>query len=527
MTQSPVDLNAVETTADYADTRAQTDPESIALVDGEDELSWREVRRESDRLAVGLLDRIGDDEVVFEQLPNGITLYLLRLACEKAGIRLLTVPSTFRENELAPLVEALSPSIAIVPGEYRGFDYVTAIDEVDDGSLRTVVALDGTGDATLDWLYAPPNSIPPTDVRIGPSGVSQLATTSGSSGTPTCVEVPVGARVRTGLLQAVRYDIDAADRIGVTTPLISGAPDATAYHGGPAAGVSIDLIDRFDPERLAERIRRGITVLLAVPTVTAKLLEYAEAEGQSLSLSTIVNYGDTLSRSVGQRAEDLFGCRVQQAFGTADYGGIAATNAAESTKQRLDTVGRPLEGNDVVLDTADGRIRSDSGVTGVAGDLLVDGSHRVGEPLVGEIEERDGYFRVGVQVQFDEGGRIVLLDRTKDVIIRGGRNVYPTEVENALASAPGVGRAAVVGVEDDVLGSQLVAFLVSARSTDGIDVDEVVAYLRDERNLAPFKLPERIVVVEALPMVPAGHKVDKRALRERVRSVDAEENTTT
>lgn len=512
MSFSPDPLGSVETTAEYADRRARTDPGTTALVDGEREVTWEEVRRKSDSLAAGLLARVETGEVVFEQLHNSISLYLLRLASEKAGICLLTVPRTFRKNELQPLFDTLAPSLAIVPGEYRGFDHVATVRTIGGNSLQEIVTLDGTGDVELESLYTNPAPASLAETRLSSSEVSQLATTSGSSGTPTCVEVPIGARVRTGLVQAERYDITSSDRIGVTTPLISGTPDALAYHAGPATGVSVDLLERFDPAPLARRIRDGITILLAVPTVTAKLLTYVKAEEIDLSLSMVVNYGDTLSPSVGRRAEEQFGCRIQQAFGTADFGGIAATTTSDGTERCLATVGRPLDGNDVVLTTDDGRIQEG---TGVAGDLLVDGKHRVGRPLVGEMEEVDGYFRVGVQAQFDEAGRLVLLDRTKDVVIRGGRNVYPTEVENALAAVPGVGRTAVVGVEDETMGSRLVAFLVPSESDGSVDDDHVLSYLREEHDLAPFKLPEHILVVESLPMVPAGHKIDKTALQER------------
>lgn len=512
MSFSPDPLDSVETTVEYADRRARTDSETIALVDGEREVTWAEVHHKSDRLAAGLLDRVETGEVVFEQLQNSIALYLLRLACEKAGIRLLTVPRTFRKNELQPLFDTLTPSLAIIPGNYRDFNHVAAVRTLGGESLQEIITLDGTGDAELDSLYTNPEVAPLAETRSSPSTVSQLATTSGSSGTPTCVEVPIGARVRTGLVQAERYDITSRDRIGVTTPLISGTPDALAYHAGPAIGVSVDLLERFDPDLLAQRIREGITILLAVPTVTSKLLTHVETEEIELSLSMIVNYGDTLSPSVGRHAEEQFGCRIQQAFGTADFGGIAATTTGDGTEQSLATVGQPLDGNDVLLVTDDGRIHESAGV---AGDLLVDGKHRVGRPLVGNIEVEDRYFRVGVRAQFDEAGRLVLLDRTKDVVIRGGRNVYPTEVENVLANVPGVGRSAVVGVEDEIMGSRLVAFLVPSESDGRIDDDHVLNYLREEHDLAPFKLPEHIVMIENLPMVPAGHKVDKTALQER------------
>jgi non-ribosomal peptide synthetase component E (peptide arylation enzyme) len=510
MPSETVDSDSIETPADYVDRRAQSDPESIALLSEDERLTWRTVKRESDRLAAGLASR-SEDATVFEQLPNGIPLYLLRLASEKAGIRLLTVPRTFRENELGPLFERLTPAVAVVPGVYRGFDYVDAVRSVGGESLQTVVALDGSGDTTLDAVASSAGESPRAAVRLGPSEVSQLATTSGSSGTPTCVEAPIGSRVRTGLAQVERYGVGSQDRIGVTTPLISGTPDAMAYHAGGAAGVSVDLLDRFEPARLAERIKAGISVLLAVPTVTVKLLEYIDSEGVDLSLSLIVNYGDKLAPSVGLRAEETFGCEVHQAFGTADYGGIAATMRTDASEQRLRTVGRPLSGNDVVLVTDEGWIRDEAGITG---ELIVDGNHRVGRPLVGEIEEVSGYFRVGVKAQFDDEGRVVLLDRTKDVVIRGGRNVYPTEVENGLTGLPEISQAAVVGIDDDVLGSRLVAFVVPSEPSADLSSDSIIERLRDDRNFASFKLPEHLWIVDELPMVPAGHKVDKSRLQD-------------
>lgn len=506
------DLDAVRATATYADRRAEAVPGRPALVDGRRSLTWAEVAAESDRLAAGLADQVEPGATVYAQLYNCVELFVLRLAGEKAGVRLLTAPRTFRRNEVAPLFEQLEPTLAVVPGTYRGVDYVELVRAVDTGSVDRVASLDGSGDLEFGALLADPEAGRAFESRADPDRVSQLALTSGSSGTPTCVAVAPAPRIRTAIVQARRYDLRGEDAVGVVTPLVSGAPDATAYHGAPVFGGTVVLYDRFDPERVGEGIRTDVTVLPVVPTVTTKLLAAAGSEEADYRLRTIINYGDALAESVGRRAESTFDCRVQQAFGTADYGGIAATATDDGGPARFRTVGRPLPGNDVALETDDGVVTDPD--PGVVGTLLVDGVHRVGRPLVGSVESVGAYFRVNVRATFDDAGRVVLLGRGSDVIIRGGRNVYPAEIEDALLAHPSIARAAVVGVPDEALGERPYAFVVPADGAP-VDDDAVLAFLEAERGLAPFKLPEWVEAVDALPLVPAGHKVDKATLRDR------------
>lgn len=508
--QEPFDLDAVRTTADYTEERSEATPDEIAVFDNAGgNRTWEELADDAAALAKGLLEYVEPGAVVFEQLQNCVELFVLRLAAELAGVRLLTAPRQFRRAEIEAVFRRLAPELAIVPGTYRGFDYAHLVDEVDPGSVRQVVSLDGSTGMAFAELHTVPNShgFPS---RHGPEDICQLTLTSGTSGTPSCVAVPIAARIRTALVHGRRFAIGPDDVIGVVTSFVNGNPDSIGYHGAPQIGATVALLDRLDVVTLADWIGQGVSVLPAVPTVTAKLVEYAEKDDRNLSLSVIVNYGDELSVSLGRTAESRFDCTIHQAFGATEYGGICATDQADDQTARLSTVGRPLVGNEVAI-LVDGQVELPP--SNAIGTLLVRGRHAAGECLTEPVETVAGYTKIDVRAQFDDAGRIVLLGREKDLIIRGGRNIYPGEIEDLIESHPDIAQAAVIGIPSETLGELVCAYAVPI---DGASTTApgLSAWL-EERNLATFKRPERVVFVDGLPMSPAGTKVDKEALKRR------------
>jgi non-ribosomal peptide synthetase component E (peptide arylation enzyme) len=510
------------TAADFCDRNAEQFGSKEALVDCRRGFTWSEVKKISDRLACNLLGLgLQRDAKILVQLPNWAELFLLRLACEKAALRLVTVPPAFRSAELAPIVRLTRPEAAIVPDIYRGVNYCELLESVRNPELKHLIV---TGDEispaalSLEAFLA----ISPTNDSIAAIlqekrytvlDVCQIATTSGSTGTPKCVEVPLYTRLLTGWIHAKRFGVHADDTLGAVTSIVTGTADALVYNGGCAIGARIVLIDHFSAEETCAVLEaERVSVIPLVPTMISRILAVPELSGYKLgALRTVVNHGASLSLLMGVQLEERLGCRIVQGYGSVDCGGISANCREDPLEVRLGTLGRPLDGNEVKVVNAAGEELP----PGEIGRLMVRGlnadARYYNHPELNASSRHDGYFDLGELGRLDERGNVVLMAREKDVIIRGGQNIFPVDVEAALCQHPQIVETSVVGTDDPEMGERVCAFVV-CRDGARIMLSEITEFLKD-KGLARFKWPERIEIIDSLPRVASGHKVDKTKLK--------------
>lgn len=510
-------------TADHVDRLAARVPDRIGLVDEGGRLTWAEVAARSRRLAAALVGLgLPRDAAVYEQLPASIELYLLRLACERAGLRLVTVPPAFRQAEMARLVAATRPAVAVVPGTWRGADYVALLDGLPERPRRvlTLRRWSGAGGDTLETLEAGVRDADAGAVLAGRAyraeESSQLGTTSGSTGTPKLVNARIGGRQRTGAAHIQRFGVREDDVVLALTPLITGTADALGYHGAPLVGCRLVLTEHFDAEAAcAAIVAHRATVVIGVPTIAMRLLAAPAAaaipRGQ---VRLFLSHAAILPRPAAEALEARLGCRVMQAYGLFDFGGVSATSAGDPDDVRLTTVGRPLDGNElVVLDE-----RGQPVPPGTPGRLYVRGAHAnggyFGAPELTREAWANGYYdlmEIGCQ---DAQGNVTLLGRARDLIIRGGQNLFPAEIEALLARHPDVAEAAVIGLPHADLG-EIACACVVRRPGARVDAEGLLAFLRAQ-GIAAFKRPERFEFFETLPTLATGHKVDRHQLRASV-----------
>jgi non-ribosomal peptide synthetase component E (peptide arylation enzyme) len=210
--------------------------------------------------------------------------------------------------------------------------------------------------------------------------------------------------------------------------------------------------------------------------------------------------------------EKKLGCRIVQAYGSVDCGGISATRWNDTQEVRLGTLGQPLDGNEIRIVDPDNR----EVPPGEVGKLLVRGLHSdarfLNNPELDARRRVNGYFDLEELGKRDKDGNIILMGREHDLIIRGGQNIFPADVEAVLSQHPKIVEVAVVGIPDAEMGERVCAFVVCG---DGktIDLVEIKSFL-EENGLARFKSPERIEIVNSLPRVASGYKVDKKKLKE-------------
>jgi acyl-CoA synthetase (AMP-forming)/AMP-acid ligase II len=347
--------------------------------------------------------------------------------------------------------------------------------------------------------------------RLGPLDTCQIATTSGSTGVPKCVEVRIYARLLTGSIQVRRFGIGPQDTIAPLGPIISGTSETLGYFGAALLGLRVVLCGHFDAEEALELFsRERVSFACVVPTMLAKMASHAERLKASKTLRGLASYGSVLPLSLAERIERASGVKVVQGYGTADYGGIAATFFDSDIHSRVATVGRPLEGNEV-------QVCGDRGEplpVGETGHIRVCGLHAVGgyykSPEFDAERWRDGYFDVREIGRFDRQGNLVVLGRSDDVIIRAGHNIYPEDVEALLLRHPSIQEASVVGIPDPTYGQKVCAFVL-LRPGHQISLSEMTDFLR-KAGLAQFKLPEMLEILPDLPKVPTEQKVDRKEL---------------
>jgi long-chain acyl-CoA synthetase len=281
------------------------------------------------------------------------------------------------------------------------------------------------------------------------------------------------------------------------------------------AGATLVLLPRFDAaEALELMVREKVDTFHGVPTMYIALLEAARTAPALPGLRVCISGGAALPVAVLERFTEVFGAPVYEGYGLSETSPTASVNQPHFGT-RPGTVGHPVWGVEVEIARPEVDDRVELLPPGEQGEIVVRG-HNVFSGYLGLPEETaaalvDGWFRTGDLGVKDTDGFIAIVDRKKDVVIRGGFNVYPREVEEVLLRMPGIAQAAVIGLPDPLHGEEVCAVLVRDPAADPAPTaEDVVAYAKE--HLARHKYPRRVEFADALPLGPS-HKVLKRELR--------------
>jgi long-chain acyl-CoA synthetase len=307
--------------------------------------------------------------------------------------------------------------------------------------------------------------------------------TSGTTGEPKRVELSHALlRANAEYLAHEALALREDDVVFGSAPLSHVFGLTACMNASIAAGATLALVPRFDAVAALDTIEReGVTVFMGVPAMLVALLAAAEATGRTPRLRLAHCGGAPLPQHTLGAFESRFGATVLEGYGMTEVGGVAATNHAGRAR-KPGSVGQAAAGYDL-------RLADD------------------GEVLVGT---RGHWLSTGDLGRLDDDGYLFLLDRKKDVILRGGYTVYPREVEEALVEHPLVREAVVVGVPHAVLGEEVAALVVA----DGCEPGELQAFVRE--RVAAYKYPRVVVLVDKLPHGPGGkvlrREIDRAAL---------------
>jgi 2,3-dihydroxybenzoate-AMP ligase len=507
---------------------------------GSRSMTYAELDAAADRLAAGLRRlglRRGDRVVV--QLPNVVEFPAVCFGLLRLGALPVFALPPHREHEIGYLAEHADAVAYLACDTFGGFHYgaLGAAARKASPSLRLVLLLDGPDDEDSGASACPEADNGVVGLRrlldAPIDGTEARAAADADPPDPADVAFFLLSGGTTGLPKLIpRTHDDYAYNVSASAELCRLGPDTVylvalpAAHNFPlgcpglmgtlAAGGRVVMAPSPKPQdAMAVVEAERVTITALVPALAIRWLEgHADQRFDLSSLAVLQVGGARLVPEVARRIGPAFGCRVQQVFGMAE-GLLNYTRLDDPDDVVLETQGRPLSpADEIVVVGPDGEPVPD----GEAGELLTRGPYTIRGYYRAEAHNAvaftaDGFYRSGDVVRLDPSGNLTVEGRAKDLINRGGEKISAEEIENLLIAHPAVREAAAVAMPHPVLGEQTCAYLV-LRPGETVDLAAVSAYL-DGRGVARFKWPERIEVVDALPVTNVG-KVDKKKLRDDI-----------
>ncbi len=523
-----------ETFYDFWKKNAEQIPDQEALVDSKYRLTWRQAVDLVDAMAISWVEMgIEKHSRVIIQSPNTVYGFLARCACDRAGLISLTVYPYLRKKELTYMVDRTKASAVIILHTYNKFNYLDMYTDLqqDFPHLEHIFLFDDIvpQDAPAGTLsltaMAEERVTQPIDEGIlnarrldAIENIAILTTTSGTTGIPKLVEWPTASRICTAKGRVDIWSLTKDDITMAIAPHAGGAAGTLTYFAAPIAGAKTVMLEEFSPEgALALIEKEKATAIGVVPTHLIRMLEADVSKYDLSSLRFIRSAGGYLPPQVAEEAEEKFGASITSDLGTQDMGSVSGCRVEDSKDLRRRTVGRMLPGNKVRL--ADKENKEITVPDGEPGVLYFRGPHAPAgyyrdEELTSTVFDKDGWTTTEDIVKFDQGC-LWILGRAKDMIIRGGQNIYPAEVEGLLNDHPAVANVAIVGYPDREMGEKAAAYVIPKAGIK-FTFNMMVDFLKS-KEIAMFKLPEQLFIVPEFPAVGDSGKVNKETLKKDVR----------
>jgi long-chain acyl-CoA synthetase len=378
--------------------------------------------------------------------------------------------------------------------------------------VPVLAVMDG-GDAGTERIDELALEAAPIEALVprAPDDTAVVLYTSGTTGKPKGAELThFNVMMNVTVLTQHTFAIDKSDIVLGCLPLFHTFGQIVCMASAFYVGATVVLLPRFDGAEVLRLLdEEKCTVFMGVPTMYLGLLEAAKTSELRPQLKVAISGGAALPLAVLEKFKDVFGTYILEGYGLTETSPGAAFNQTYM-EPRAGTVGKALWGVEVEVAKADIDDRIELLPPGELGEIVIRG-HNIFKGYLNQPEETaativDGWFRSGDLGDKDEEGYIRILDRKKDMVIRGGYNVYPREVEEVLMRHPGVAQVAVIGLPDPTYGEEVVACVVPA---DSLQEQELIVWSRD--RLANYKYPRRVIFLDALPLGPSG-KVLKREL---------------
>lgn len=378
----------------------------------------------------------------------------------------------------------------------------------------TTARASGVETITLDvhgLINLPPTARPiPEPVARASTDTAVLLYTSGTTGTPKGAELTHANLLSNARTCATMFALKPADVVMGCLPLFHVFGLTCALNATVIAGASLSLLPRFDAAAALSIIDRdSVSVFIGVPTMYSALLQVADHSSyDSSTLRLCASGGSAMPVEVLKRVEKAFGCIILEGYGLSETSPVASFNHADA-KRKPGSIGTPVAGMEMRLIDDDGNdVRgNDVGEIAIRGEGLMKGYWRRPEATKEAII--DGWFRTGDLARRDADGYFFIVDRKKDLIIRGGYNVYPREVEEILYQHHAVAEAAVIGIKHAELGEEIGA-AVKLKPGASAALEELREFVK--QRIAAYKYPRHVWLVCELPKGPTG-KILRREVK--------------
>lgn len=480
-------------------------PDDLALIDEQGELTWRELDDRVNALASAWRDEgfaAGDGVALLARNHRGLIEALF--AGAKLGAKVILMNTGFSGPQVREVSEREGVDLLVYDEEYEAAlgDFTPRL-----GRVRAWVDTRVNADDTLEAQIASSRAAAPPKPARPPRLV---ILTSGTTGAPKGAgrHVPLSLSPIGGPLSKVPYRAGMVHQI--SAPLFHALGFSQMIIAASLGGTLV-LSRRFDPRECLESLEQNrADVAILVPVMLQRVMAQAESERTRRDLDNlkiVLVSGSALGPDLARRTRERFGPVLYNLYGSTEVA-YATIATPEDLRRAPGTVGRVVHGATVKILDAQGRdvAPGESGRVFVANTIQFEGYTGGGsKEVVG------GLMSSGDVGHFDADRRLFIDGRDDDMIVSGGENVFPAEIEDLLEGHPAVAEVASIGVPDDGFGQRLAAFVVRAPG-QAIDADELRAYVK--ANLANYKVPRDIVFVDELPRNPTG-KVLKRELRER------------
>ena len=485
--------------------------DKVAIHDRNGSETWAQLDSRANRVANALqASGIRPGERIALLLRNGREMAELALGAQKIGVVCCPLNTWAKPKELKVTLEQADPKVLVYDSQHS-----EQVEKCDTSGIE-LHFVGATGDAVSggsyeDWIARQHDKAPPPFTRD--RGTPKVVIhTSGTTGTPKGAQrdaSAAGLGALANLVSVVPYRRD--DVIFCPAPLFHSFGLAT-FTFAAGLGATMVMPQKFDPEDSLRQIEEfGATAASFVPVMIQRILRLEEDVRNRYDLSSlriVMASGSAMSPGLRRAAMGLFGDVLYDLYGSTEVGWVTIATP-EDMKKREKTVGKPVPGIDVAVFSKDGRKlpTNETGELFIKSNILFEG-YTSGESK----DERDGYMSIGDLGRIDHEGYLFVEGRSDDMVVVGGENVYPVEVEEIIESITGVDEAAVLGVTDEEYGEVLAAFVVGS-----VTEDDVVSQCKEE--LASYKVPKRVEILDELPRTSTG-KVLKRELIGRLEGAE-------
>jgi len=440
--------------------------------------------------------------------PNHPNWILLEYAIAKAGMVIVAINPLYKAAELKFALNTSNVVAIFHAGTVGGASMRATLDAVraEAPALRGVYSLI----TDMDPLLAASLEIDPLP-KPDPADLFMIQYTSGTTGVPKAAWLPHGSIATISARTYERWGFGAGDRVCHGFPMFHVGGSGNSTPGSLIVGATTLPIHIFRAgEALDVLEQERCTGFIGVPSMLTAIMEEGSLLSRDLSaLKRIIVGGAAVPSAFLRRCEDMFGVEMLNGYGQTESCGVSASvRPGDNTDKKIATSGLALPGVSLKIVDGDGQILP----CDVPGELCADGPGKMlcyGDPeATRQAFDADGWLRTGDIATMDSDGYVTIVGRLKDMIIRGGENLYPAEIEAYLLEHPDVAEAAVIGLPDPKHGEELCAVLRPSHP-DHADAETIRAWCRD--RVSRWKVPRYIAFVDALPATPSG-KIKKYEL---------------